>query len=115
MNATQSPPSEQGTQKPRLFSNRELFRLTLPLILQQIFSVTIGAVDTVMVAAAGETVVSGVSLISTLDTMLVLIFSSMITGGSVIVSQLLGRKEQESARAACKQLLYVYKPLCNRL
>lgn len=107
MNATKSPPLEQGTQKPRLFSNRELFRLTLPLILQQIFSVTIGAVDTVMVAAAGETVVSGVSLISTLDTMLVLIFSSMITGGSVIVSQLLGRKEQESARAACKQLLYV--------
>ena len=93
--------------KPMLFSNRDLVRLAIPLILQQILSVTIGAIDTVMVAAAGETVVSGVSLISTLDTMLVLIFSSMVTGGSVVVSQLLGRKDQSGARAACKQLLYI--------
>lgn len=99
----------QGTNKkqPMLFSNRELLRLSIPLILQQIFSVTIGAVDTVMVAAAGETVVSGVSLISTLDTMLVLIFSSMVTGGSVVISQLLGRRDSDGARAAAKQLLYI--------
>jgi len=107
MNQTQNELRESAGPKKRLFSNRELFRLTLPLILQQIFSVTIGAVDTVMVSAAGETVVSGVSLIGTLDTMLVLLFSSMVTGGSVVVSQLLGRREQEQARAACKQLLYI--------
>jgi putative MATE family efflux protein len=90
-----------------LFSNRDLFKITTPLIIQQVLAVTIGMVDTMMVSEAGEAAVSGVSLVSTLDTLLILLFSSLISGGSVVISQLLGRGNPSEARDASKQLFYV--------
>ena len=95
------------TEKKAMFSGRELVSIVLPLIIQQILAVTIGAVDSMMVSYAGEAAVSGVSLVNTLDVFLVVSFTSLVTGGSVVVSQFLGKKDPESSRAAAKQLLYV--------
>lgn len=94
------------SEKAMLFSRRDLFKITFPLVIQQILAVTIGMVDTMMVSEAGEAAVSGVSLVNTLDTILVLAFGSLVSGGAVVVSQFLGRKSEEAARAAAKQLLY---------
>ena len=96
----------QQTVSPPLFSGRDLFNLILPLILQQILSVTVGTVDSMMVSYAGEAAVSGVSLVNTLDTLLILVFTSLVSGGAVVVSQALGKKDPDHARAAVKQLLY---------
>lgn len=91
---------------PPLFSGRDLFRIILPLIVQQILSITIGTADSMMVSYAGEAAVSGVSLVNTLDTLLVLVFTSLVTGGSVVISQSLGRRDLNKANDAVKQLLY---------
>lgn len=104
MKFTSAPPAP--TDSAPLFSRHDLFKIILPLIIQQILSVTIGTVDSMMVAAAGEAAVSGVSLVNTLDTLLVLVFSSLVAGGSVVVAQSLGRRDPERARAAVKQLVY---------
>ena len=90
-----------------LFSGRALFNIIFPLIIQQILSITIGTADSMMVSYAGEAAVSGVSLVNTLDTLLVLVFTSLVSGGSVVVSQALGRKDPSEARAAAKQLYCV--------
>ncbi|MBE6607773.1 MAG: MATE family efflux transporter [Ruminococcaceae bacterium] len=89
-----------------LFSRRDIIKIALPMIIQQVLAVTIGMVDTMMVSKAGEAAVSGVSLVNTLDTMLVVAFISLVTGGSVVVAQFLGEKRTDSARLAAKQLLY---------
>lgn len=89
-----------------LFSRRELVRITLPLIIQQVLSVTIGMVDSMMVSNAGEAAVSGVSLVGTLDVLLIIAFSSLVTGGSVVVSQNLGKKNMELVQESAKQLIY---------
>ena len=104
MTELQSAPGK--TDSPPLFSRRDLFRLIVPLIIQQILSVTVGTVDSMMVSHAGEAAVSGVSLVNTLDTLLVLVFTSLVTGGSVVISQALGKKDLTHARASVKQLLY---------
>ena len=93
------------TKKP-LFSRSDLIKISLPLIIQQILAVTIGMVDTMMVARAGEAAVSGVSLVNSLDTLLVIAFSALVTGGSVVVAQLLGKNNREGALDASKQLVY---------
>ena len=93
------------TKKP-LFSRSDLIKISLPLIIQQILAVTIGMVDTMMVARAGEAAVSGVSLVNSLDTLLVIAFSALVTGGSVVVAQLLGKNDREGALDASKQLVY---------
>ncbi len=99
------PPMTDGS-KP-LFTLWDLTKLIIPLLIQQVLAVAVGAIDTMMVAYAGEAVVSGVSLVNSVDMVLLLFFTSLVTGGSVVVSQLLGQKKQEDARAAAKQLIYV--------
>lgn len=92
--------------KKPLFSNKELLHLIIPLILQQVLAVTIGMVDTLMVSSAGEAAVSGVSLVNSLDTLLVIAFGALVSGGAVVVAQFLGQKNRESALNSAKQLLY---------
>ena len=93
------------TKKP-LFSGSDLFKIAFPLILQQILAVTIGMVDTMMVSTAGEASVSGVSLVNSLDTMLVIAFGALVSGGAVVTAQFLGQKNRESALESAKQLVY---------
>ena len=44
-----------------LFTNRDLYRLLIPLMVEQVLAVLVGMADVVMVAAVGEAAVSGVS------------------------------------------------------
>ena len=90
-----------------LFSKRDLFKLILPMIIQQVLSITVGTVDSIMVASAGEAAVSGVSLVGTLDALLVIAFSSLVTGGTVAVSHALGTGDKQFSRECAKQLVYV--------
>ena len=90
-----------------LFTNKQLTRLMLPLVIEQLLLMTVGMADTMMVTTAGEAVVSGVSLVDNLNILIINIFSALSTGGAVVVSQYLGRKDPEQARSAAKQLLYV--------
>lgn len=77
------------------------------MIIQQVLAITVGTVDSIMVASAGEAAVSGVSLVGTLDALLVIAFSSLVTGGTVAVSHALGTGDKEFSRECAKQLVYV--------
>ncbi len=89
-----------------LFSNHDIRKLIIPLMLEQILGITIGAVDSMMVAGSGESVLSGVSLVNTLNTLSVYLFSAMTTGGSVIISQEYGKGKQDDVMRASKQLVW---------
>lgn len=89
-----------------LFSKKSLFKIIAPLMLQQLLAVSVGMIDSMMVSSAGETAVSGVSLVTTLDLLLIYLFMSLATGGAVVVSQALGSKNFDYAKRSAKQLIY---------
>lgn len=91
----------------RLFSNRELAKILLPLVLQNILTITIGMADSIMVSGSGEAAFAGVSLVNSLDTLLVQLFTSLAAGGTVVLAQAMGRDDRKTACNAAKQLLYV--------
>lgn len=90
-----------------MFTKKDLKRLIIPLIIEQILAMTIGMVDTMMVSSVGEAAVSGISLVDTVNILLINIFAALATGGAVVASQYIGRKDHESANKAAKQLVIV--------
>ena len=49
-----------------IFNRKYLIKLVLPLVVEQILAVTVGMADMIMVSGAGDTAVSGVSLVNTI-------------------------------------------------
>lgn len=88
-----------------LFSNRELKKMVIPLFLEQLFVMFVGLCDTLIISYAGEDAVSGVSLVNQFNTIFIYLFTALASGGAVVISQYIGRKEMEHAGEAASQLL----------
>jgi putative MATE family efflux protein len=80
-------------------------KLIIPLIIEQLLAVTVGMADSMMVARVGEAAVSGVSLVDTVNVLLIGLFGAMATGGAVVSAQYLGQKNDSAACKAGEQLL----------
>ncbi len=90
----------------RLFSNKDLKKLILPLIFEQALAITVGMADTIMVSSVGEVAVSGVSLVDMLNHLIFSVLSALAAGGAVVVSQNIGACQLGRARDTAKQLLF---------
>lgn len=88
-----------------LFSNRQIYQLVWPLIVEQLLNVLVGIVDVVMVASIGEAAVSGVSLVDSLNMLLIQFLAALTAGGSVVCSQFLGMKDTCKANESAGQLV----------
>ncbi|MCL2804699.1 MAG: MATE family efflux transporter [Treponema sp.] len=102
-----SPLDTPVTLTPVDWNNKRLFTLFWPLIIEQLLVVMIGIVDMVMVSSVGEHAVSGISLVETINFLIINAFTAIATGGSVVASQYLGRKEQKNACISARQLVYI--------
>lgn len=87
------------------FSNRDLIRLILPILVEQLLTMLVGIADTLMVSYAGEAAVSGVSLVNQLNNVFIFIFGAIASGGAVVASQYVGRQDRENGVTASGQLL----------
>ncbi len=88
------------------WNNHALFHLLWPLMIEQILTVTVGILDTIMVSVVGQHAVSGVSLVDSITILLIIAFGALSTGGSVVVSQYIGRRDSKKSSLASKQLIY---------
>ena len=89
-----------------LFSNKDLYKLFYPLIIEQFLEYLVGLADSIMVAHVGEAAVSGVSLVDFVIALLISLFTALSTGGAVIAGQYIGSKKPEEAREAVNQLVW---------
>lgn len=96
---------ELQEKKPLLFSNKDLKKLIWPLIIEQLLTVLVGMMDTIMVASVGEAGVSAVSLVDSIMILIIQIFAAIATGGAVVAGQFLGAKEEDNACSAANQLV----------
>ena len=99
--------------KYTLFSNRDIFRLIIPLFFEQLLFILVGSADTLMVAGLGEASISAVSLVDMFNNCINSVIFALATGGAVVASQYLGAGNLVRARESAKQLIAVV--LCSGL
>ena len=92
-------------EQTELFSNKALKEMIVPLFLEQLLVMLVGLADTLVVSYAGEAAVSGVSLVNQFNTIFIYLFTALASGGAVVISQYIGRKEADAAGEAASQLL----------
>lgn len=91
--------------KGTMFSKQDLKKLIMPLIVEQILLVAVGMADTIMISSVGEAAVSGVSLVDTVNVLLINIFTALATGGAVVAGHCLGEGSKERASESAEQLI----------
>ena len=89
----------------RLFSNRQLIRLIIPLIIEQALTMLVGLCDGIMVSSVGEAAISGVSLVDMINAVVLVLFGALATGGAVVTSQFIGARKMHDAQKSVGQLV----------
>ena len=90
-----------------LFTSKDLYKLIIPLVLEQLLEVIVGMSDSIMIASVGEEAVSGVSLMDNVYILLINIFAALATGGAVVIGQYMGRNDIKKARESATQLIWL--------
>lgn len=93
--------------KEKLYSNKNLLYLFIPLVIEQGLEYLVGFADSLMVAKVGEAAVSGVSLVDFVMALLISIFTALATGGGAITGQYLGSKKDNEANQSALQMMKV--------
>lgn len=90
-----------------MFTRRRIVALLIPLMLEQFLSGLMGIADTMMVTSVGETAISAVSSVDSINTLVLNLLAALSAGGVIVCSQYLGRKQGEQANHAARQVMLV--------
>ena len=88
-----------------LFPRRALWMLLIPFIIEQMLNSLMGMVDTLMVSRVGAEAISAVSLVDSINNLVLQVFAAMAAGAAIICSQYLGRKDEKGCNDAAKQIV----------
>ncbi len=90
-----------------MFSNRKLFLLLIPIIAEQFLNSLMGMADSMMVSNVGAAALSGVSLVDSINNLVVQAFNAMATGGVIICATCIGQRDIKRANESASQVLLV--------
>ena len=94
-------------QTNHLFSNRDLRILLVPLIVEQILNSLMGTADSIMVSNVGAAAISAVSLVDSINILVIQAFYALAAGGTIVCSQYIGQKDKKNAEESARQLSFV--------
>lgn len=87
-----------------MFSNKDLRNLIAPLFVDQLLLLVVTFLSSLMIAQAGANAMSGVSLVDMINTFIFFVFVALASGGSVVISQYIGSKNNSMAEHSAAQL-----------
>ena len=87
-----------------MFSNKQLITLLLPIMVEQLLNSFMGMADTMMVSNVGSAAISAVSLVDSINVLVIQVFTALGSGAAIICSQYLGRGDRESSNEAARQV-----------
>lgn len=94
-------------QQQHMFSNRMICSLLIPVVLEQLLNSIMGTADTMMVSNVGSAAISAVSLVDSINVLVIQAFSALAAGGAIICAQYIGQRNKEKANESARQVLFI--------
>ena len=81
--------------------------LLIPVVLEQLLNSIMGTADTMMVSNVGSAAISAVSLVDSINVLVIQAFSALAAGGAIICAQYIGQRSKEKANESARQVLFI--------
>lgn len=94
-------------EQQHMFTNRMIRNLLVPVVLEQILNSIMGTADTMMVSNVGSAALSAVSLVDSINVLLIQAFSALAAGGAIVCAQYIGQRNYEKANMSARQVLFI--------
>ncbi|AJA49382.1 putative efflux protein, MATE family [Clostridium pasteurianum DSM 525 = ATCC 6013] len=88
------------------FIRKDVFNLTIPIFTEQLFVMSMGMINTMMAGNIGKEAVSAIGMVDSINNIFIAFFSALAIGGTVVVAQFIGQKNDKLANESMKQVLY---------
>ncbi|MBR2122854.1 MAG: MATE family efflux transporter [Lachnospiraceae bacterium] len=88
-----------------LFDSISLKKLLLPLIVEQLLTSFMGMADTMMISRVGSAAISAVSLVDSINILVIQVFAALATGGTIVCSQYIGHGDKARTNSAARQVV----------
>ena len=90
-----------------MFSNRMICALLIPVVLEQLLNSIMGTADTMMVSNVGSAAISAVSLVDSINILVIQAFSALAAGGAIVCAQYIGQQNHKKANESARQVLFI--------
>lgn len=88
-----------------LYPSKALMALLIPIVIEQLLNSFMGMMDTMMVSNVGSEAISAVSLVDSMNNLVIQVFSALAAGAAIICSQYLGSGDREGCNRAARQVV----------
>ena len=88
-----------------LFPTKILWALLIPIMVEQLLNSFMGMVDTMMVSNVGSVAMSAVSLVDSINTLIIQVFAALATGAAILCSHYIGQRDEKGANLAARQIV----------
>ncbi len=88
-----------------LYPTKAMFALLIPIVIEQFLNSLMGMMDTMMVSNVGSEAISAVSLVDSINNLIIQVFAAMASGAAIICSQYLGSGKQDVSNKAARQVI----------
>ena len=97
----------KSDQQQHIFTNRMIRNLLISVVLEQLLNSIMGTADTMMVSTVGSAAISAVSLVDSINVLVIQAFSTLAAGGAIVCAQYIGQRNKEKANESARQVLFI--------
>lgn len=94
-------------EQKHMFTNKMIADLLIPVVLEQLLNSIMGTADTMMVSNVGSAAISAVSLVDSINVLVIQAFSALAAGGAIVCAQYIGQKNVKRANESARQVLFI--------
>ena len=94
-------------EQQHMFTNRMISSLLIPVVMEQLLNSIMGTADTMMVSNIGSAAISAVSLVDSINILVIQAFSALAAGDAIVCAQYIGQKNKERANESARQVLFI--------